>query len=758
MIIKDIVNRDNVNLENCDQEPIHIPGTIQPHGFLLAIDLNTKKIKFCSGNVDVYLGIPHEKILDKNISEIFNEEASVSINALFTLSPGKVSVLKTSVAGNDFDFIAHNTDNYLIIEAEKQQDVTKTSDLVDLSRDFVTAMEDTQTLKELCDLVAVSIKKITGYDRVMVYRFDEQYNGEVLSESKNDDLEGFLGLHYPHTDIPAQARQLYIKNQLRVIVDVNYVPTAIFTTENVKNDALDLSLSVLRSVSPIHIQYLQNMGVGGTLTISLLLRGKLWGLIACHHYSAKYLTYDVRMSAKLLGHFITSQIDSRNLNEEYEIRNKVNQAVSHFGSQVYELNRNSLEKIINDPAILQVCNADGFAAVINHTIYKFGITPNDETIKLLSQQCENGQHFKTESLKTDLAKLELKDNDLPGINLFSFKKGSNDCLIWFRQESLRDVNWAGDPGKSIEKDKNGLSPRKSFALYQQTVKDHSKPWLESEISASSGFANFFEKHLNSVLLSEEEEKQRQLANTLIQTNAELENINYISTHDLQEPLRKIQMTASVLLGNKNEHISPDVLEKIVKMNQFAGRMQFLIKDILKYTQLNYGTAAFENVNLAELLRGIKSEMVESLVEKDAKLDVEEMPSVNGVSFLLKQLFTNLINNSLKFSDPSRLSTIKIALEKNAFKLPPAVDLSLTDYHIIKYTDNGVGFEPEDNEKIFKIFTRLYNSQSIVGSGIGLAICRKIMQTHNGYIFAEGKPNKGATFRILFPKKLMEIKK
>ena len=129
-----------------------------------------------------------------------------------------------------------------------------------------------------------------------------------------------------------------------------------------------------------------------------------------------------------------------------------------------------------------------------------------------------------------------------------------------------------------------------------------------------------------------------------------------------------------------------------------------------------------------------------------------------VSFPIDIFFTNLINNSLKFSDPSRLSTIKIALEKNAFKLPPAVDLSLTDYHIIKYTDNGVGFEPEDNEKIFKIFTRLYNSQSIVGSGIGLAICRKIMQTHNGYIFAEGKPNKGATFRILFPKKLMEIKK
>ncbi len=758
MNIKDIVNRDNVNLQNCDQEPIHIPGTIQPHGFLLAIDLHTKKITFCSGNIHSYLGIPHEKILDKTVSDIFNSEATQSLNELFDLPLGKVSLLKTSISGNSFDFITHRTSEYLIIEAEQQHEISNSSDLVDLSRDFVTAMEETQSLKELCDLVAVSIKKITGYDRVMVYRFDEQYNGEVLSESKNDELEGFLGLHYPHTDIPAQARQLYIKNQLRIIVDVNYTPTAIYTTQNLKNDALDLSLSVLRSVSPIHIQYLQNMGVGATLTISLLLRGKLWGLIACHHYSAKYLTYDVRMSAKLLGHFITSQIDSRNLNEEYEIRNKANNAVAHFVSKTYDLNRESISEMISDTSILAVCNADGVAAVINNVVYKFGNTPSDQDIKNLSEKFENGEHFKTESINTDATGFDLKLNELPGINLFSLKKGTNDCLIWFRQESLRDVNWAGDPNKSIEKDKNGLSPRKSFALYQETVKDHSKIWLESELRASEAFVNFFGKHLSSIVLSEEEEKLRQLANTLIQTNAELENINYISTHDLQEPLRKIQMTASVLLGDKNHNLTPDALEKVTKMNQFANRMQFLIKDILKYTQLNYSTDAFANVDLKELLLGIRSEMIEALVEKQAKLEISDLPKINGVAFLLKQLFTNLINNSLKFSDPSRPCKISIRAEETIFESPVETKFSTADYHIITYSDNGVGFDPADNEKIFKIFTRLYTSQTIVGSGIGLAICRKIMQTHNGFIYAHGKPGAGATFTILFPKKVITDKK
>lgn len=758
MNIKDITNRNNVNLQNCDQEAIHIPGTIQPHGVLLAVDKTTKIIKFCSGNSDEYLGLPFEQLLDKNINEVLDSAIS-SLDRFLLMPPGKVSTVKYSASGKEVNLILHATPDYLIIEAERIYPEPANSDLVDLSADFVAAMEETQTLKELCDLVAVSIKRVTGYDRVMVYRFDENYNGEVLSESKNDELESFLGLHYPHTDIPAQARELYIRNQLRIIVDVNYKPVPIYTTsKNAGNEALDLSLSVLRSVSPIHIEYLQNMGVGATLTISLLLRGKLWGLIACHHYSAKYLSYDIRMSAKLLGHFITSQIDSRKLNEEYDIMNKLNNAVEHFSSKKVEFKRESLTEIINDPAILSVCNADGVALYVNATVYALGKTPAESDIKSIAAYLQDTASFNTQSVRRDAPELKAYLKELPGIMFFSLRKQTEDCIIWFRKESTHDINWAGDPNKSIEKDKNGLSPRKSFERYCETVKDHSKRWLEAEINAASNFVNILERHIHSILLAEEEEKQRLLANTLIQTNAELENINYISTHDLQEPLRKIQMTASVLLSDKYQEFSPDAVEKITKMNQFAGRMQLLIKDILKYTQLNYGTAAFEYVDLKELLQNIKSEMIETILEKKVTIQLAALPKVNAVSFLIKQLFTNLIHNSLKFSDPARPCEIKIALEEGPFTLPIELESPTSEYHIINYTDNGIGFPSADNEKIFKIFTRLLNSQKIIGSGIGLAICRKIMKTHNGYIFADGKINEGATFRIFFPKKSIETKK
>lgn len=756
MAIKDIVNRDNVNLENCDQEPIHVPGSIQPHGCLLAADRNRRSITFCSGNSEEYIGIPYARLLGKALSEILDPECLQSIDELCKGPEGKVAVIRCTIEKKETSLIAHWTGPNIVLEAEQVHKELPSSDLLDLSRDLVVAMEETNSLKALGDLVAINIRKVTGYDRVMVYRFDKDYNGEVLSESRRDDLESFLGLHYPHTDIPVQARQLYIRNQLRIIVDMAYQPVPIYTNSDVNNQALDLSFSVLRSVSPIHVQYLHNMGVGATLTISLVLRGKLWGLIACHHYSAKYLPYDVRMSARLLGHFITSQIDSKSLNEEYDIRNKATQAADYFGSKKYELNRASIAGMVADANILAVCNADGAAVVMQDTIYTSGAVPDAAAIQKIARALKGRREVAANSLSGELKAIAL--SGLPGLLYYSLNNHTTDSVIWFRKETLHDVNWAGDPARSIEKDRNGLSPRKSFDLWKQTVKDHSKPWLDPEIKAASNFANILERHLNAVLLTEEEEKQRKLAKDLMQTNAELENINYISTHDLQEPLRKIQMTASVLLGNKDENFSDQALEKIGKMNQFAGRMQHLIKDILKYTQLNYNEAGFEPTDLKPLLEQLSAEMAEALQEKQAAIVLAPLPAIQAVPFLIRQMFTNLIVNSLKFSDPARPCRIYIA-EDAAWQTQPAgLEGALSDYYIVKYSDNGTGFEAENNDKIFRIFTRLTVSKEAAGSGIGLAICRKIMQTHGGFITAHGEPGAGATFRIFFRRQAAALRK
>lgn len=753
MNIKDIVNRDLVNLTNCDQEPIHIPGSIQPHGFLLGVDLSTFRILFCSGNIPDFLGISPQQLLGKSIDEVFGGKLEQELRACTEYTDGRTRLFQHQLGENDFELSVHAHAGCLIIESEAAVAAHEKQDLLSLSKDFLNYMEESHTLRELCGLVAKGIRKVTGYDRVMIYHFDKDYNGEVIAESKREDLEGFLGLHYPHTDIPPQARELYIKNQLRIIADVTYTPVPLYTLDDGAERNLDLSYASLRSVSPIHIQYLHNMGVGATLTISLIHQKKLWGLVACHHYSPKYLSQETRLAAKLQGNFITSQIEVRQLNEEYEASRKVNDAAKRLISRKFEPNRQSFAEIIHDPDLLSLCNASGVSLLIDQHIYTSGITPGDDDIRQLAGYLSvysGNTQFHTDAIGKLLPESKSYMDKTPGINYASLNSLSNNCIIWYKPETIAEVNWAGDPAKAIEKDKNGLSPRKSFELWKETLKCQSDPWLQPEIAASSNFASVLLKHLGSVFLAEEEEKQRELARILTETNAELENINWISTHDLQEPLRKIQMMSSFILSEEEKEIPQDVYEKVLRMNKSAERMQALVKDILKYTRLNYSQEAFESIDLTALLEEVATEAQDSLNGAEATLSIGKLPEVKGVSFLLKQLFTNLIYNSLKFAHAERKPQLSIRLLEKA-DMPELPLERKEEYQVIRYSDNGIGFEPAYNESVFQIFTRLHNTGEYQGSGIGLALCKKIMTTHKGFIKADGHPGEGVDFYICFPK-------
>lgn len=751
MDFKDIVNRDIVNLQNCEDEPIHIPGSIQPHGFLIAVNADSNIISVCSENVNSYIGLQYQQLLGKNISEVF-DGLFISEIRLFSASNHNVKVFNHNFSGKLFSVNVHLSLGQIIIEGElTEQQFNENHDLFNSSKQLLSYVEDTFTLKELASSVAIAVKNITGYDRVMVYRFDSDYNGEVIAESKEEHLEPFLGLHYPHTDIPPQARALYIKNQLRIIGDINYTPVPLYKIAADSLETLDLSISVLRSVSPIHVQYLHNMGVGGTLTISLLHKEKLWGLIACHHYSPKYLSQEIRNTAKLHAHFITSQIDVRLLNEEYEIARKVNVAVEKISSRKLGIDRNSINAIFEDGAIIELCNSVGVSALIEGEIYTFGEVPNHDDILRTSDYLADFNktgNFHTSTLARLTNEIPFISDRFPGINYYSLGNES-DCIIWYRTQTIKEINWAGDPSKSIEKDKNGLSPRKSFELFIENVKDSSRIWLKSELSACHNFYNFFQIHLRSILLNEEKENQRILSEVLKETNAELENINWISTHDLQEPLRKIRMMASILTGENFESLPSETQNRIIKMQNSAERMQVLISDILKYTKANDQSTVFEAINLDALFKEIKEELNDSLEEKEVDFKVGDLPTINGISFLLKQLFSNIIYNSLKFTEPSRkpVITIKSSVEY----VEKENILKSGNYHKIEVSDNGIGFDNQYSDKIFKIFSKLNGAGEYTGSGIGLALCKKIMSKHSGFITASGKPGLGATFTMFFPK-------
>lgn len=750
MNIKDIVNRDIVNLTNCEQEPIHIPGSIQPHGFLIAVHSNTYKIEFCSGNSKDFTGVSHEQALGKTFNAVFGEQALADLKSYIEkklmLSS---SLLKISLLDKHFACTVHKSDSLYIIEAEPAS-----VNEIDASREynqtsqFLSYMHDTNTFKELCQLVAKGTRDITGYDRVMIYRFDKDYNGEVFAESVREDLEPFLGLHYPHTDIPKQARELYMQNLLRIITDVDYTPVPVYTLDDSDDKNLDLSLSILRSTSPIHVQYLHNMGVGATLTISLIYQKKLWGLIACHHYSPKNLSPELRLAAQLQGHFITSQIDLRQKNEEYELSQKTNTALEKLNA-ISITENHTFDELIASPHLLELCNASGVSILINNTVYKNGLTPPDEEIQKLSSwlatYTQNG-HTHTDKLVSLLPEYKDICEDISGLIYHSLDIESNNCIIWYRPETKKEVNWAGDPNKSIIKDKKGLSPRNSFKLWKEIVDCQSKPWEKPELDTAATYAYSLQRQINLLIITQEEEKYRKLSELLKETNSELENINWISTHDLQEPLRKIQLISSRILSTEKD-IPEKVEDSIRRMNSSANRMQNLLIDILKYTRLKHEDSNFEPVNLTDIVNDVITELHETIEEKQADVQVDELPVIQGIPFLLKQLFSNLISNSIKYSAHDRNPVVKISAEA-----VPVVhnDSDKMLYRLVYVADNGIGFEQEYAESIFNIFTRLNSSSEYKGSGVGLALCKKIVQNHNGYISATGNLDEGAVISIYFP--------
>lgn len=753
MEIKDIVNRDLVNLQNCDQEPIHVPGSIQPHGVLFALNRVTSDIVFCSGNTAEFVGFEPAELLGKNFSSIFGSDKTAEILSYLRDQNSNTEALSLNLKETAFECTVHDNGSHIIVEAEPASMLEDHLNAYKQTAGFLNKLGDNYTLQELCQLVAETTREIIGYDRVMVYRFDKQFNGEVFAESKIDSIEPFLGLHYPHTDIPAQARELYLRNQLRLIVDMDYQPVPILSlSENVDYRSLDLSLSVLRSTSPIHIEYLKNMGVGATLTISLLHKGQLWGLIACHHYSSRNISPRLRMAAKLQGHFLTSQIDVRQLNEEYEISRKSNQALESLSSLKLSPKSDSLRFLCTQPELLSICNASGVSIKYGDEIFCAGKTPGREVIIFLSDflhQQTQGNHFHTDKLKDVVPEAGVDCSHISGINYHSLGQSASYNIIWYRPETVSEVHWAGDPSKAIEKDEKGLSPRKSFELWKDVVKCQSNPWRTPEIAASANYAYTLQRHVNLMLLTEEGRKNRELNAILRETNSELENINWISTHDLQEPLRKIQLMATRLLSKEEETLSQYTSDTLLRMNDAAGRMQSLLIDILKYTRIRHTNAAEEPVALKPLVLSSAEELPDKSPEQEVKIEVTDLPVIGGISFLIRQLFHNLFSNSIKYSFDDRPVEIKVSSNPEKIQIPSHPNHETWFWEII-YKDNGIGFDPQFSDTIFNLFTRLHGPSEFKGSGVGLALCKKIMQTHGGYIKASGKPNEGAEFRLYFP--------
>lgn len=759
MNIKNLVNSESVTITNCEDEPIHIPGSIQPHGFLVGVSQENSKVMYCSENCGEYFGTTLQEILDKPLTNFLQKDEWASFDSYFTDNGNEIArPFIFTIKGKAYNTSAHISNNCIVLEFEPFSNVSlELPDFYIQTKRFGYHIERADNLKMLCQDVADETKSITGYDRVMIYRFDEQYNGEVFAESKNDNLEPYLGLHYPHTDIPAQARALYMTNKLRILSDVNYIPVPLYglSSSDTQTNTLDLSLSMLRSVSPIHIQYLKNMGVEATLGISLIHKGKLWGMIVGHHYSPRHIPYFTRLAAHLQAVFLSSQIDVRQIADEFESVKHTNKKIAELHEEL-EKSETDITKKENLLLLKDLMNADGVIVYHKNKMFCEGSLPDLEQVKPLLNWIQtkyvNGV-YRNSVLVNDYSEARNFVHNIAGVFSLSLGGNSENCIVWTLKEKIKDVSWAGNPDKAIAKNEetNVLTPRNSFAMWTQSIKNQSREWRQAEKDAASEICATLQRQLHLKELKEEEIRYQDLNEKLQKANDELSNMNWISTHDLKEPLRKIQIYASIILEKDASVIPENVKNNISKMQSSAERMQMLIEDLLSYTKVINSEERLHEVDLKQILAEVKDELNEALEEKNGQVLVDNLPIIKGVKFQVRQLFVNLVSNAIKFAKEDEKPIIKVEYKKTIRQLAESIDNNRNGfYHCVVVSDNGIGFDDAYNEDIFKVFHRLHGRE-YKGSGVGLAICKKIIESCGGFIEAHSEKGKGATFTLYFPK-------
>lgn len=494
------------DLTNCERELIHLAGSVQPHGVLLALREPLLRVVQVSANVEQLLGRHPEALLGRAVEELGGDlEARIRRACLRHPVLSEPAPLRCQVrVGDDshgFEGSLHRVGaDLLLLEIEPVGADSVEAYTVDLAparlRELVGAalhrISAASSIGILADGVVRSLRDMLGYDRVMVYKFDPDGHGKIIAESRDPRLQSLLGHHYPATDIPQRARELYLRNRLRVLVDVHYEPSPLVPRRPPgSDDELDMSMCQLRSMSPLHLQYLKNMGVTATLVISLVREGKLWGLVACHHYAPRKLRFAVRAAADLVAEVAATRIAAIE-----------NYAYAQVAIQVRRLEQRLIEATStegdwrlalfrNPRTLLQPLEATGAALFHDGELLTAGEAPSTAELRALMHWIDAQPFeglFSCSSVAQANPALDSLTPTASGVMAVKLSTARPDYLMWFRKEQLQTVTWAGDPSKPmVANNPLELSPRSSFAAWSEIVRGTALPWSSSELALGRAF-------------------------------------------------------------------------------------------------------------------------------------------------------------------------------------------------------------------------------------------------------------------------------
>ena len=732
-------------LKRCESEQIHLVGAVQGYGMLLAIDADGI-IRLASDNLNPVFGIPAAQAIGRPVGELLEEQPINRLRQrLQGMSGGRTIPLDChatpTMGGASLFAVAHLVDDLMVIELKPaaSSKVDAVDRLLESIRESMWYFDREGSIDGYCRLIADELRRITGFDRVKVYRFDTNWNGEVIAESRNSVLPTLLNHHFPASDIPPQARALYEKNLVRILADSEAPTVPILPPRNPLTDRpLDLSHSVLRAISPIHIEYLRNMGVRSTITVSLMHDGRLWGLVACHNAEPKQVSGHLRELIEFIGKTVSMKLGSL----ENASRANSMEAVRQRLQTLTELVRSSsdIHLLISRfrADYLSLAGASGSYACFGDNTYEIGLLPRRTELmgllEWLRQQDFSNGIFVTDRLGDLYPPARDYASLASGLLAVALDPELNSFILWFRREVVRNIVWAGNPDSKVVLDAQGprVDPRRSFEVWLETARGRSEPWTHASIDA----VKLFSLSIVQMLMQQSLQK----INSADAANKAKGEFLANMSHEIRTPMNAIIGLAYLCLQTEVSTQQKDYLDKI---NLSANNLLRILNDILDFSKIEAGRMSIEETpfGLDRVLENVGTLTALQAQEKQIEFIVDVAPGCPvqlwGDPLRLEQVLVNLADNAVKFTEKGEIVMAVCPVAESA------TDLELR----FSVSDTGIGMTPEQMGRLFQPFTQGDGSttRKFGGSGLGLSICRRLVEMMGGSIDAISELHRGTQF-------------
>ncbi|MDP4078203.1 ATP-binding protein [Acidovorax sp. A1169] len=761
------IKRHGTTLATCDSEPVQTPGCIQAHGALLVLRLGDLQILQASENTLQHLGEEASSLLGQPVARVIGTGHAARLHEMLArdiLDRGAAYAFTLPARSGmaALDVCLHTSGGVAVLEFEGtgRTEYRADDDFFMLVKSAVGRLQAPVSVRDFCQQVTEEVRAITGLDRVMAYRFHADHHGEVIAESKRDTLDPWLGLHYPATDIPQPAREIFKRIWIRPLPDaagplVEMVPLANPET----GLALDMTHCALRGASVMYSEYLANMGVAASLTMPIMRDGELWGLIACHHYTTTQFSYEVRAACELLSQVASLKLRSAEQAEQLAYRLKledVHQLLVVRAAREGDL----LALTAYEPSLLDAIDAGGAALHHLNRWWCVGNVPDELKLDQLAAWLYDRPEFSSptrpvffsDALASVCPAAIGLENLASGLLAIAFSRQRGGLLVWFRPQTMQTVTWAGNPNdKPLTAGPHGLrlSPRLSFETFSESVRGRSLPWSGVEVDAALRL-----RVLVLELLITRNERLADLNADLTRSNEELDAFAYVASHDLKEPLRGIHRYAYQLLESAQANSGdPEVnRQRVASLMRLTVRMDSLLDSLLHFSQVGRMELEFQAADLNAVVADAIEMTGARRTDSHCSIDIpRSMPTVQCDSVRVCEIYSNLLANALKYRREAQahIELGYIGADEATERLnAPAVSAGQCIFYV---RDQGIGIEQRHHEQVFRLFKRMHGRDDYGGGvGAGLTIVQKLVQRHGGRVWIDSALGLGTTFYFTLP--------